>query len=321
MMTTMVRPRRNGLARLGALALVLGLSAGCASPPANQTNFPTPEAAAEALVAAAEKHDVATLGAILGPEGKPLITTEDAVQDSNTMVAFAAQAREKMSVVKDPADPKRATLVIGPEEWPVPMPIVRTGGKWYFDVIEGREEVLNRRIGRNELDAIDICHGYVAAQMEYASELRGGSTIYQYAQRIISTPGTQDGLAWLNPDSTWGGPIGLEIARVIMEGYTERIDPYHGYFFKILTGQGPSAPLGELDFKVKDVMIGGFALVAAPAEYGVTGIMTFIVSHDDIVYQKDFGDNTLEAFRTMTRYDPDSTWTAVVEEPTVAETQ
>jgi len=307
-----MKPAINGLAWLAPLGFLLGLSAGCAAPPpSNQTSYKTPEAAAEALVAATEKFDVAALTAILGPDGKPLILTEDAVQDSNTSVAFAAQARERMVVVPDSTDKKRAWVVVGAEDWPLPIPLKTSGGKWWFDVAAGREEIINRRIGRNELDAIDICHGYVEAQIEYASELRNGSTIYQYAQRIISTPGKQDGLAWLDSDSTWAGPVGENIARVITEGYDSKLEPYHGYYYKILTGQGPSAPLGELDFLVKGLMIGGFALVAAPAEYGVTGIMTFMVSHDDIVYQKDFGAGTVDALKAMTKYDPDSTWTAV----------
>jgi hypothetical protein len=161
------------------------------------------------------------------------------------------------------------------------------------------------------LDAIDICHGYVEAQHDYAFQKREGYDVNQYAQRIISTSGKQDGLAWQNPDGSWGGPIGEKIARAIEQGYSPSAEPYHGYFFKILKGQGRAAPLGEMDFVVKGLMIGGFALVAAPAEYGVTGVKTFIVSHDGVVYQKDFGPATLNEFAKMERFNPDSPWKVV----------
>jgi hypothetical protein len=173
---------------------------------------------------------------------------------------------------------------------------------------------LYRRIGSNELDAIDVCHGYVEAQYEYAFKKREGYDINQYAQRIMSTPGKQDGLAWQAADGTWEGPVGEKIARAIEQGYTSSAEPYHGYFLKILKGQGPAAPLGEMDFVVKGAMIGGFALVAAPAEYGVTGVKTFMVSDDGVVYEKDFGTNSLSEFMKMERFNPDLTWNPISEE-------
>src|SRR5205814_7277532 len=178
----------------------------------------------------------------------------------------------------------------------------------------GRQELLYRRIGANELDAIEICDGYVEAQREYALQQRAVNDVNQYAQRIVSTPGKQDGLAWQNPDGTWAGPVGENIARAIDQGYKLGSEPYHGYFFKILKGQGPAAPLGQMDFVVKGVMIGGFALVAAPAEYGVTGVKSFIVSHDGLVYEKEFGPATLNAFIQMERFNPDRSWKPVLEE-------
>jgi len=193
------------------------------------------------------------------------------------------------------------------------VPIVKAGGKWSFDAEAGRQELFNRRIGSNELDAIDICRGYVDAQYEYAFQKREGFDVNQYAQRIVSTPGKQDGLAWQNPDGSWGGPIGEQIARAIEQGYSSNPDPYHGYFYKILKGQGPAAPLGEMDFVVKGVMIGGFGLVATPAEYGETGLKTFIVSDDGIVYQKDFGPASLTEFSKMELFNPDKSWTPVLE--------
>jgi hypothetical protein len=195
----------------------------------------------------------------------------------------------------------------------LPMPIVRQDSGWAFDVATGREEILHRRIGRNELDAIEVSRAYVEAQREYALVKHDGARVNQYAQRIISTPGKQDGLAWQAADGSWQGPVGAAIARVIAEGYTDRYEPYHGYYFKILKGQGPAAPMGQMDFLVGGAMIGGFALVAAPAEYLVTGVKTFIVSHDGIVYEKDLGEKTFEQFRTMERYNPDSTWKPVAD--------
>ena len=282
------------------------------TPAVRQKTFSTPEKASEALILAAERYDVPALQEILGPDGVDLVTTEDPVQDKNQCAAFAAEARQQTRVVRDAENPKTAILSIGAEEWPVPIPIVEENGKWRFDSKAGRQEILYRRIGRNELDAIELCHGYVEAQWEYASEKHEGATVNQYAQHVLSTPGKQDGLSWQAPDGTWQGPVGEGIARAIAEGYSEKSKPYHGYFFKVLKGQGPAAPLGEMDFVVQGVMIGGFALVAAPADYAVTGVKSFIVSHDGVVYEKDLGPETLDAFRAMERYDPDPTWTPAV---------
>jgi len=280
-----------------------------AKAPAQKT-FPSPEQAAEALIDAAERFDVAVLKEIFGPDGIDLVVTEDAVQDKNTAQAFAAQAREMTTVSKDSDKAKRAILAVGSEIWPMPIPIVEERGAWRFDTKAGRQELLYRRIGSNELDAIEVCRGYVEAQHEYALT-KHGSAVNQYARRIVSTPGQQDGLAWRAADGTWEGPVGEGIARVIAEGYSDRYEPYHGYYFKILTGQGPSAPLGAMDFIVDGAMIGGFALVAAPADYAVTGIQTFLVSHDGVVYEKDLGSKTLERFRAMERFDPDKSWRPV----------
>ncbi len=306
-------PRACVFLCLGALVALVSpssfLAASAPAPaPAAQRTFDTPEKASEALIAAAEKFDVAALKEILGPDGVDLVVTEDATHDKNQAAAFAATAREKIRIVHDAKKPKVATLLVGKEDWPMPIPLVEEGGKWRFDTKAGRQEILYRRIGRNELDAIEVCHGYVEAQLEYASEKHDGSPVNQYAQRVISTPGKHDGLAWQAASGTWEGPVGEAIARVIAEGYSDKFQPYHGYYFKILTGQGPAAPMGEMDFLVKGMMIGGFGLVAAPAEYAVTGVKTFIVSHEGRVYEKDLGDKTLEAFKSMTRFNPDKTW-------------
>jgi hypothetical protein len=274
--------------------------------------FNTPQQAADALVDAAEKFDVAALTHIFGPSGSEIVLSGEFAQDRSHAADFAAQARKKMSVSVDQKANRRAFILVGEEDWPFPVPLVQSGQKWFFDSKAGLQELRYRRIGANELDAIEVCRGYVEAQHEYAHQRQ--SVVTQYAQRIVSSPGERDGLAWQNPDGTWGGPIGKNIARALEQGYTSSSEPYHGYFFKILTGQGPLARPGEMDFVVKGVMIGGFALVAAPAVYNVTGVRTFIVSHDGVVYEKDLGPQTLDEFNQMTRYNPDATWTAVRDE-------
>jgi hypothetical protein len=276
--------------------------------------FESPEQAADTLIVAAEKFDVGALHEIFGPGGDDIYLTGEYPQDRQRAIDFASQAREKKSVSVDPKTGNRAFLIVGDEEWPFPVPIVKVNGKWSFDPKVGRQELLYRRIGSNELDAIDICNGFVAAQYEYAYQPREGYNVNQFAQRIISTPSKQDGLAWQNPDGTWGGPVGQKIAQAIELGYSATAQPYHGYFYKILKGQGPAAPLGEMNYVVEGAMIGGFALVAAPAEYGVTGLKTFMVSNDGVVYQKDFGRATLNEFIRIEIFNPDLTWAPVAGE-------
>ena len=302
--------------RLARATAVLLLVAACrdTTPP---RQFASPEEAAAAFIDAAGRFDEPALLAILGSEGKPLFSSKDRVMDSTISLDFAAEARVQQRIELDSTGTS-AILVVGAEDWPLPMPIVKQGNSWEFDAGAGAEEILLRRIGRNELDAIEVSLGYVEAQREYARTRHDGATVNQYAQRILSSPGKQDGLAWRSADGTWEGPVGEGIARVIAEGYRDKYEPFHGYYFKILKGQGPAAPLGEMDFLVKDVMIGGFALVAAPAEYRVTGVKTFIVSHDGIVHEQDLGPGTLERFNTMERYDPDSAWTPVAMEDAAA---
>jgi len=277
-----------------------------ATPPLKQKRFATSEQAATALVDAAETFDVLALVEIVGQESADLVVTKDTAQDKQRATTFAAKAREKTSVTQDPKNPNRAILSIGNEDWPYPVPIVKRGGGWYFDARAGRKEILDRRIGANELDALAICNGYAEVQKQYALEAHDG--VNQYAQRIISTPGKHDGLAWKNEDGSWGGPIGERIAKALQQGYTSRTEPYHGYYFKILKGQGPAAPLGKMDFMVKGAMIGGFALIAVPADYRVTGVKTFIVSYEDIVYEKDLGPDSLNIVKKMELYNPDRTW-------------
>jgi len=279
------------------------------APQPAQKQFDTPKQAADALAQAAESFDTGTLKDILGPDSEDIIASEDPVQDKNRAAEFAAKAKEKMSVETNKKNSNRALVLVGKDDFPLPIPLVKQKGKWFFDTKVGREEILNRRIGANELNAIAICRGFVDAQHEYAAEKHDGLKVNQYAQRVISTPGKHDGLAWQNPDGTWGGPVGEEVARALQEGYSAQGGkPYHGYYFKVLKGQGPAAPLGEMDFMVGGAMIGGFALAAAPAEYRVTGVMTFIVGPDGVVYEKDLGPDTLKTFQSMDKYNPDKTW-------------
>jgi Protein of unknown function (DUF2950) len=292
---------------LTVLSLVFAVQSDAAPPPAQRT-FLTPREAAEALIQAAAGFDVPALMEILGPDAKDLIATDDVVQDKSRAAAFVAMARDKYSISFNPKNHKMAELVVGNDEWPLPIPIVRRNDSWYFDSKSGRQEILFRRIGQNELDAIVVCRGFVEAQQEYALTRHGDSQVNEYAQRIISSPEKQDGLAWQDPDGDWAGPVGPAVAKAVAQGYDLTGTPYHGYYFKVLKGQGPAAPHGAINFVLNGAMIGGFALAAAPAQYRVSGVETFIVSQDGIVYQKDLGPNTLTIFKDMTQYDPDKTW-------------
>lgn len=278
------------------------------SPLAGPTrHFASPEEAAAALVDATGRFDVPALTDILGQAGLPLFTSEDEVLDRQRARDFAEQAHAALRIERDSTG-HLAIISVGRGDWPLPIPVVDNGGEWTFDAVAGVHEVLLRRIGENEQDAIEAVQGYVAAQRAYASERHDGARINQYAQRIVSTPGKRDGLAWQAPDGGWQGPIGEAIGRAIAEGYGDRSEPVHGYYFKVLKGQGPNALNGAIDFVVKGAMIGGFGLVAAPADYRVTGVKTFIVNQDGVVYEKDLGEGTVEAFKAMTSFDPDSTW-------------
>ena len=264
--------------------------------PAKGKAFDSAQAAADALIAAGEQYDEAALTAILGPDSFDIIHTGEPARDKENSQAFAAQARAKMSLEYNKTK-TRANIVVGEEAWPMPVPIVKIGKSWYFDTKAGRNELLLRRVGRNELDAIEIARGYVEAQNEYALTKKTAGAPNQYAQKIISTDGQQDGLAWKNADGSWDGPVGEKIANAIIRGHHQG-EPYHGYFFKILKGQGPAAPLGELDYVIKGVMIGGFALLASPAQYRNTGVKSFMVSQDGVVWEKDLGPKTLEILQT-----------------------
>jgi hypothetical protein len=331
MKTTSLRRNLNcrELAAVAAFAALAGSALMLAQQPATQTSaapaassnqgsasaavhgksFDTPQQAANALIDAAGTFDEATLVGIFGPDGDDIVFTGELPQDRQRAADFAAEAREKTSVSVDAKSGNRAFVLVGNEEWPFPVPIVKSANKWYFDSKAGRQEMLYRRIGANELSAINLCEGYVEAQNDFAFRKRNEYEVSQYAQNIIAPQGTKDGLAWQEADGTWSGPIGEKIARAIQQGYDMNGEPYHGYYFKVLKGQGPAAPLGPMNYVVEGIMIGGFALVAAPAEYRVTGVKTFIVSNDGVVYERDFGPATLDEFKKIELFNPDSSWT------------
>src|SRR5205823_13078239 len=217
------------------------------TPQPGQKEFDTPKQAADALIQVATNLDVAAAKEILGPDGEDIVSSEDPVMDKNRATAFANKAKEKTSVEIEKKNRNQAILIVGNDNFPLPIPIVKQKGKWFFDTKVGREEILNRRVGANELNAIEICRGFVEAQHDYAQEKHENSKVNQYAQHGLSTPGKHDGLAWKNANGTWEGPVGEEAAKALEEGYSaERGKAYHGYYFKVLKGQGPAAPMGQM---------------------------------------------------------------------------
>jgi len=273
-----------------------------------QKTFPTASAAAAALVAASRSDDEAELLAILGPDGKDLIDSGDPVADKISREKFVKSYTAKHSLTTQAQGIK--TLVIGPNDYPMPIPIVRDGSTWYFDSARGHDEVLHRRIGENELGAIAVCEGYVEAQKQYASTGHDGLPKGIYAQKFSSDPGKQNGLYWEVAPGKPQSPMGPAVADAAAEGYTGGSGPapYHGYFYKLLKEQGPDAPGGAKSYLADGKLSGGFALLAYPANYGNGGIMTFIVDQDGTILQKDLGDDTVNAAKQITAYNPDDSW-------------
>jgi hypothetical protein len=276
-----------------------------------QETFKSPEEAAKSLVEAVRSNDTKEFLAIFGPGGKGIISSGDEVSDKAERERFV-HSYEEMSKLEKETD-KKVILVVGNREWPFPIPIVKKGETWVFDTKAGAEELLNRRIGRNELNTIQTCLAFVDAQREYAMKDRDSNKLLEYAEKFWSTKGKKDGLYWETKEGEEQSPFGPAAARGVQEGYApkkpgDKPAPYHGYFYKILKAQGKNAPGGAYDYVIKGKMIGGFALVVYPAEYGASGIMTFIVNHDGEVYQKDLGRETGKIASAMTKYDPDKTW-------------
>jgi hypothetical protein len=304
----------QNMRRLAALVLLCsGLALPTLTPAIAQETFKTPDAAADALASAARNNDRAAILNVLGREGGDIASSGDRVADSAIRTKFVETYDAKHQVKMD-GDVK-ATLIIGSDDFPFPIPLIRKADGWQFDTPAGRQEILARRIGRNELDAIQSCLAYVDAQDEYADKDRTGTGPGVYAQRIISEAGKKNGLYWPSSASGDESPLGELVADATKQGYRtgEGRTPYHGYYFKILTKQGPDAHGGALDYVVNGKMIGGFALVAYPAEYRNSGVMTFIINHEGVVFQKDLGPHTAELAERMTAFNPDSSWTKVTD--------
>lgn len=278
----------------------------------DQRAFVSPREAVQALVNAMKVEDMEALAAILGPEGRDLISSGDAVSDKQERAHFV-RAYEQSNNLERPTETK-AVLVIGRDKWPLPIPVIKEGETWVFDTVAGKEEILNRRIGRNELSAIQVCLAYVDAQREYARVPREGDRLLTYAMNFRSDEDAKNGLYWPTKEGEALSPLGVLIANARAEGYSGKASggglptPYHGYVYRILTAQGPDAPGGAYDYVVNGKMIGGFALVAYPAQYGVSGVMTFIVNHEGVMYQKDLGADTENTARAIEKYNPDKTW-------------
>jgi hypothetical protein len=288
-----------------ALALVVFVTVAAVAQTGGRS-FATPREAAQALVDASEHNDTAAMLRLFGPEGKDIVESGDAAEDQSSRAEFARRAHEKLEIEIERSNPNRATILVGAENWPLPVPLIAKDGQWRFDPAEGRLSILARRIGRNELTAIDVCRAYVEAQIEYAAHDRLSSGVLEYAQNINSAPGKKDGLYWVGEPSTLVPKAFADAAATFAEN--KKPVPYHGYHFRILKAQGSDAPGGTVDYVVKGKMIGGFALVAFPEEYGVSGVKTFIVNHQGVVYQKDLGPMTSVLARQMTRFNPDKTW-------------
>jgi hypothetical protein len=286
-----------------------------------QQLFASPEEAVQALVAAAKAKDQAAMNAIFGPERDKLLSG-DPVEDSNALERFAARLQTSATIEK--VNDAKSTLLVGADHWPFPIPLVQAAGQWRFDTAAGIEEILNRRIGHNELSAIMTCRAYVIAQWEYFTQANNTSedSVAVYAQRFVSTPGKRDGLYWDTVGGQDPSPFGALVAEARGEGYgpgkqaatqgeKPKRAPYHGYYFKILTRQGPHAPGGKFDYIINGHMIAGYALIAYPDKWGSSGIMTFIVSQQGRVYEKNLGPNTASLAEAITEYDPDPGWTLV----------
>ena len=290
---------------IAVITLILPVSA----QEGKQKAFGSPEEAMKALAETAQAGDTKSMMAILGPEGEDIISSGDAVADKETLERFVKAYQEKVDFVREKED--RVSVIIGNDNWPFPIPIVKRGEGWVFDTKAGREEVLSRRIGRNELNAIQVCQAYVEAQREYAITDRERDGIIQYAQKVLSDPYRRNGLYWEVGEGETPSPMGSFIAQAAEEGYTKKGDkpiPYFGYYYKILKGQGKNAPGGAFSYVINGHMVAGFALVAWPAEYDVSGVMTFIVNQNGTVYAKDLGPKTEGIAKAMTLYNPDRTW-------------
>ncbi|MEW6454812.1 MAG: DUF2950 domain-containing protein [Pseudomonadota bacterium] len=308
----MIRSKATAAFRFLCLVGVATMALALSEARAQQT-FNNAEAAADALAAAARTGDRKQIVTVLGPGSADIVSSGDDVQDDETRKAFVTAYDAKHSIKQESGKP--ATLLIGQGDFPFPIPLVEKNGSWSFDTKAGREEILFRRIGRNELAAIQASLAYVDAQNEYADMTKTPDGMAVYAQKIVSSPGKKDGLYWPAAQGEPESPLGEAVAEATTQGYRVGTTPipFHGYYYKILTRQGPTAPGGAVNYVVGGNMVGGFALVAYPAEYGNSGVMTFVVNHNGNVFQKDLGPNTRQIAQRMTAFNPDHTWKKVVE--------
>jgi hypothetical protein len=299
---------------LRVIALMLGLAvvAGCAKPTAKESGFATPEDAVNALVTALQGNDMTAVQALLGPGSEELLDSGDAVQDASDRADFLAAYASSHALVDD--GPDRKVLEMGEDDWRMPIPIVKRDGRWQFDGEAGIDEMIYRRVGANELGAIDVCRGFVEAQLEYASQGRDGDPPGIYALKLVSDEGMHNGLYWPTEEGEPESPAGPFVAAAAEEGY-RRVEgerrPYHGYYYRLLYAQGPNANGGARDYFKDGLMTEGFALIAWPADYGSSGVQTFIVNQDGVVFQKDLGEDTATAVESIQSFDPDSSWIAI----------
>jgi hypothetical protein len=294
-----------------ALVALAMLAAGCAGKKEEASGFATPEAAVAALVAALEKDDTAALAGLLGPGTEDLLSSGDAVADKTDRAEFLAKYKAKHSLA---ADGDRMMLTVGDNEWPMPIPLVQRDGKWVWDGAAGVDEMIYRRVGENELGAIDVMYGYVNAQNAYASEGRDGDPAGIYALKLISDEGMHNGLYWPTAEGETPSPAGPFVAAAASEGYAAGAGrvPYHGYYYRLLYAQGPNANGGVREYFKDGLLTEGFAGIAWPADYGSSGVMTFIVNQDGVVFQKDLGEDTATLVEGIKSFDPDASWTAIV---------
>jgi hypothetical protein len=310
-MSTMQADRRH-VARHAFWVLCALLCASCAQQSNKAATFATPDEAVQALVTAFEKNDVAAASKILGPHSDELLDSGDAVADKNDRASFVRAYRTKSSLEAD--DDDRRTLNVGANDWPVPVPLVQRDGRWSWDGAAGADEVIYRRVGRTELGAIDVCRGFVSAQQQYASESRDGDRAGIYALKLVSDPGLHNGLYWPVSEGEPESPAGPYVASAAEEGYRRGAGrtPYHGYYYRMLYAQGPNANGGAREYFSNGLFTQGFALIAWPADYGSSGVQTFIVDQDGVVFQKDLGEDTATVVESIQRFDPDVSWTAVL---------
>ena len=292
--------------RIVIAAALLG-APGCASP--KQKQFPSPDAAAQSLVDALRSHDKERLRQALGPAGDDITSSGDPVSDRADAARFLSlyDARHRIQSEQNGV----STLLVGDDEWPFPVPIKKSDRGYVFDTASGREEILNRRVGRNELSAEQVCLAIADAQREYVRRRPMGGDLPEYARKIASDPGTKNGLYWQTAEGEEPSPLGPLVASATAEGYASSPRPYHGYHYRLLTAQGPHADGGATDYLVNGRLLGGFAIVAYPAQYGNSGIMTFMTNHDGIVYQRDLGPDTEKLAKRVVEFDPGPGWTRI----------